>query len=198
MQGNNRARHVGMRHVSSAVLLLGVGACTPLVGGAALLGVISIGALTSRCYDYLDVTVLDAEGRKTCAARVTASRGSSHFDLSSCYYASLTDGRWNLRASLPGLADAVTSVEVSHPHDCTRYVQSVELTLKQPALTRSTAPAVPSAAPPATPPLSPAASPSATPGPEPAATPPNATSAAPPMTSAAPSVGVFPDSPPTN
>ena len=65
------------------------------------------------------MTVLDAEGRKTCAATVTASNGKSQFELASCYYTPLSDGRWTLRASLPGFPDAVSTVVVEHEHDCT-------------------------------------------------------------------------------
>lgn len=115
----------------AALLVLVLTACTPLVGGAALVGVVSIAALTSHCYDYLDVTVLDADGRKTCAATVTAINGGSQFDLASCYYTPLTDGTWTLRASLPGSPDTVSKVVVDHAHDCTRHVQSVELTLNR-------------------------------------------------------------------
>src|SRR6478752_1538784 len=95
------ARHVFV----GALLTAGLTACTPIAGGIAVVGVVTLGVLTSRCYDYVDVTVLDAAGRKTCAATVTASNGSSHFEFSSCYYGALTDGSWTLRATLPGSAD---------------------------------------------------------------------------------------------
>src|SRR6478735_1112752 len=153
------ARHA----IAAALLLLTVNACTPVIGGIALLGVVSIGALTTRCYDYVDVTVLDSDGRKTCAATVTASKNGSEFELTSCYYAPLTDGRWTLRAALPGFPDAVTTVVVDHTHDCTRYVQSVELTLNRagsvrppPPGVRTPPPALPEPAPPsnASPPAS--------------------------------------------
>ena len=113
------------------LVLLVSSACTPIVAGAVLIGLVGVGALTSRCYDYLDVAVFDADGHKTCAATVTASNGASRFELTSCYYAPLTDGRWTLRASLPGFSDALSTVEVEHAHDCTRHVQTVELTMKR-------------------------------------------------------------------
>jgi len=193
------------------LLTLGLSACTPVFGGIALLGVISVGALTSRCYDYVDVTVLDADGRKTCAARVTASKGKSQFDFPSCYSAPLTDGQWTLRASLAGAADAVSNITVDHTHDCTRYVQSLELTLHRvdsasprPA---ATSPAVPvPVAPPA--PSSPAATPTttatagATPPPVAAPSapgaPPSTSPSVAPMPSATPPVGVFPDNDPNS
>ena len=109
-----------------------LGACAPAAGGGVLVGVLAIGALTSHCYDYLDVTVFDGQGRKTCAATVTAKNGGDHFELSSCYYAPLTDGVWTLSASLPGYPDATTTVPVEHANDCARHVQSVELSLNAP------------------------------------------------------------------
>src|SRR6478736_7101541 len=170
MRSDKRGPGVFVRYMfGGALLLAGVTACTPLVGGAALLGAVSIGVLTSRCYDYVDVTVLDADGRKTCAATVTASNGSSHFEFSSCYYGALTDGRWTLRATLPGSADAITQVEVDHAHDCTRYVQSLELTLHRvdaptaPQPARATQSAAPVPPPPVVAPTAPAPQPSASP-----------------------------------
>src|SRR6478735_11541125 len=175
-----------------ALALAGVTACTPLVGGAALLGAVSIGVLTSRCYDYVDVTVLDADGRKTCAATVTASNGSSHFEFSSCYYGALTDGSWTLRATLPGSADAITQVQVDHAHDCTRYVQTLELTLNRVGAATAPQPARPTqSAAPVPPPPAPGVAPTA-PAPQPSASP--ASSATPPSApapaSATPPVGV--------
>ena len=115
-----------------AALIPTLSACAPAAGGAVLVGIVGIGALTTHCYDYLDVTVFDAQGRKTCAATVTARNGGDHFELSSCYYAPLTDGVWALSASLPGYPDTTTTVPVEHANDCTRHVQSVELSLKAP------------------------------------------------------------------
>ncbi|MEO8901335.1 MAG: hypothetical protein ABI488_06500 [Polyangiaceae bacterium] len=171
-------------------------ACAPAAGGAVLVGVVAISALTSHCYDYLDVSVFDAQGRKTCAATVTASSGSDHFELGSCYYAPLTDGVWTVRAALPGFPDAVTTVPVVHAHDCTRYVQSVELTLKPTQPPRSVPPPPELRRTPQTP--APAASipeadaPSASPA---AIPPPAAMPSAVPSASGTPPVGVFPNSP---
>ena len=182
------------------LVLLVSSACTPIVAGAVLIGLVGVGALTSRCYDYLDVAVFDADGHKTCAATVTASNGASRFELTSCYYAPLTDGRWTLRASLPGFSDALSTVEVEHAHDCTRHVQTVELTMKRPGAFGAPTPLVPpppAAASPAQAPASasPASASSAPPSP---ATVPNAPGSAapgssPPASSALPPVGVFPD-----
>ncbi len=184
-----------------ALLVPSLTACAPAVGGGVLVAVVAIGALTSHCYDYIDVSVYDPLGRRTCAATVTATNGGDQFELKSCYYAPLTDGHWSIRASLPGLPDAVSTVDVEHENDCTRHVQSLELTLNTPG-TRPALPLPPSpddrralppppAAPPALPPPSaspPAVSASSAP-PAPAAAP-----AAPPAgSSTPPSVGVFPD-----
>ncbi len=127
------------------LLIAALSACASVVGGGVLIGVVTIGALTSRCYDYLDVTVLDEHGRKTCAATVTVSNGTDHFELGSCYYTPLTDGVWLLRATLPGAWEAVSTVPVEHAEGCTRHVQSVELTLSTPSShgAQSRAPQVP-------------------------------------------------------
>jgi hypothetical protein len=195
-------------------------ACAPAVGGGVLVTVVAIGALTSHCYDYLDVTVLDAQGRKTCDATVTASNGSDEFELKSCYYAPLTDGRWTIRAHAPGFVDAVGNAQVEHADDCTRHVQSMELTLAAPGaeLPRGAAPALPPAPPPpgptppppaapppppapSPPPIAPAPPAAPAPAPSPSAAPaPSATGPASPPApsapSAAPPVGVFPDQAP--
>lgn len=164
-------------------------------------GVVAIAALTSHCYDYLDLTVFDAQGRKTCAATVTASTDGDHFELGSCYYAPLTDGVWTLRAALPGYKDATTTVPVEHAHDCARHVQSVELTMNplQPLASPGSAPAIrPDLAPPAAPVLPPAppappVSPSALPSAGAIAPmPPSSASAAPSASGTSP-FGVAPD-----
>jgi hypothetical protein len=190
-----------------ALLLPTLSACAPVVGGGVLVAVVAIGALTTHCYDYLDVTVFDAQGRRTCAATVTATNGSDEFELKSCYYAPLTDGHWTIRARLAGFADAVSTADVDHANDCTRHVQSMELTVPVPGAARVTpppflgAPTLPS--PPAPPPPLPAAppSPSAPDSAPPANAAPPANSAPPPAppappaaaSAAPPGVGVFPD-----
>ncbi|HKO51342.1 MAG TPA: hypothetical protein VJV79_26715 [Polyangiaceae bacterium] len=187
--------------LGATLLVFATSACTPLVGGAVLLGLVGVGALTSKCYDYLDVTVLDADGRKTCAATVTASRrgkdgkDGSPLELTSCYYTPLSDGRWTLRASLPGFNDAVSTVVVDHSHDCARHVQTVELTLSRPGA----APAPVLVRPPPSAPALPAQAPvSPPPAPPPSGVAPSAPSSSapssPPANSANPPVGTFPGS----
>jgi len=208
----------GKRYRGTLVLALFLpllSACAPAVGGGVLVAVVAIGALTSHCYDYLDVTVLDAQGRKTCTATVTASNGSDEFELKSCYYAPLTDGHWIIRAHAPGFVDAAGNAQVEHADDCTRHVQSMELTLGAPGSPDSGFPrGTPAPLPPAPPPPVSAPPPPAAPAPTvpaPAAPAPAAPapapppSAAPPATSPAPApgpsassapVGVFPDQAP--
>ena len=111
-----------------ALSLVGA-ACAPVVGGGVLAAVVAIGALTSHCYDYADVTVYDPQGHRTCAATVTATSGRDEFELKSCYYGPLTDGHWTIRAKLPGFPDTVSAVDVEHANDCTRHVQSMQLTI---------------------------------------------------------------------
>lgn len=108
--------------------------CTALVGGSVVATVVAVGALTSHCYDYLDVSVYDEFGKKSCSAVVTATNDSSSVELNSCYYAPLTDGNWTLRAAQPGYVAALATVIVEHEQGCTRHVQSVELTLNRPGL----------------------------------------------------------------
>ena len=197
MRSNTRGRGALIRGALVVTLLaLGLNACASVAGGAAVLAAVGIAALTTRCYDYVDVTVLDADGRKTCNATVTAKKGNSQFELPSCYFASLTDGSWTLSASLPGSAEARTTVVVDHAHDCTRYVQSVELTLNRPGSSTQTrrplsAPAASSSAATEAIPNNP---PPAAPPPEtPSTTPPDTPGSPQPPSSAAPPVGVFPD-----
>ena len=142
-----------------ALALNALSGCTAVAGGGVVAVLVGISALTSHCYDYLDVTVLDAQGRKTCAATVTASRDNSseHFELESCYYTPLTDGHWTLRASMPGSTDALSAVVVEHKDDCTRHVESVELTLNAAGTVRSSAPALPASTQSPPPPLVPSA-----------------------------------------
>ncbi len=196
MLSDRRGLHGLARSAFVATLLLCVtSACSALVGGGALLGAVAVGALTSRCYDYLDVTVFDMNGHKTCAATVTASNGGDQSELVSCYYAPLTDGRWTLRASLPGVPDAISTVEVEHTHDCTRHVQTVELTLNRESTSLAPKAALP-------PPPAAIALPPPPPAVPTVSVPPAAASAAvdsaiptiaPPTSSATPPVGVFPD-----
>jgi hypothetical protein len=133
------------------VLLLGATGCTAAVGGGVLLAAVGTFALTSQCYDYLDVTVYDANGRKTCDAIVTAkSSAGSELELTSCYYTPLSNGNWTLRARLPGFPDVSSQVQVDNRKECIHHVQRIELSITAHA---ATAPNV-SAPLPSTPPTS--------------------------------------------
>jgi len=179
------------------LLVFGASACAPAYGGAALAVALVAGVLSSHCYDYLDVTVLDPEGRKTCDATVTANLHGDRFELKSCYYAPLTDGTWTISAHRDGLRDAVSTVIVDHANDCTRHVQSMELTLGSSRPGAITAPprALPTPEPPA--PAAPQLNPPTAPEPAQQQTPAPTANSPSPVLSAVPPVGVFPD-PPAN
>jgi hypothetical protein len=198
------------------LLLPVLSACAPAAGGGVLAAALAIGALTTRCYDYIDVSVYAPNGHKTCVATVTASDGGGPFELNSCYYTPLSDGRWTIRASLPGLPSVATVVLVDHSQDCTRHVQSMELTLAAPVaspkpkpVSAPLPPSVPLPVPPpeassssATPVLDSSPSPPAAPSrpsggapTQPTATPP-APSPAPGGTPGIPSSGSFPNAAP--
>jgi hypothetical protein len=201
--GTHRMGGVALALALPALSLVAT-ACAPVVGGGVLAAVVAIGALTSHCYDYADVTVYDPGGHRTCDATVSATSGRDDFELKSCYYAPLTDGHWIIRAKLPGFPDAVSAVDVEHANDCTRHVQSMQLTINAPGSPSSTPTPVvqdPSVQrlppPPAPPPVGPV---STAPAPAlPNVAPPPSSSAgsapsAPPVSSTTPpSVGVFPD-----
>jgi hypothetical protein len=194
LQGGARR---GLLGLACLLMIPTLGACAPVAGGAVVASVVAIAALTSHCYDYLDLTVFDGQGRKTCAATVNASTDGDHFELGSCYYAPLTDGVWTLRATLPGYKDATTTVAVEHAQGCARHVQSVELTLYpvQPLAGPSAAPQIlPNSPPPAATTLPPGPPPAAPSAGVTAPTPPASASAV-PGASAAPPLGVFPNSP---
>lgn len=202
---------VARRRLIGAFLCLatvsGLAGCTAALGAGAVAAVVAVGAVASRCYDYFDVTVLDAAGRKTCAATVTATNGRDSLKLRSCYYAALTDGHWTLRASLPGYSDALSLAVVDHSYDCDRHVQSVELTLSAPHQGPPLAPAVLEPRAPVPQPQTPVPAPSSSTEPSsapqaaPASVPsssalptPSAPAASDPTTS---SRGAFPDAPPS-
>lgn len=136
------------------VLLLGAtGGCTAAVGGGVLLAAVGTFALTSQCYDYLDVTVYDPNGRKTCDAIVTATSSTgSELELTSCYYTPLSNGNWTLRARLPGFPDVSSQVQVDNRKECIHHVQRMELSIAaHAATTPNVSVPLPSASPPSAP-----------------------------------------------
>jgi hypothetical protein len=160
-------KRIVTRSALVALGALGIGGCAAAIGGGAAAVVVSIGALSAACYDYANVTVFDAStGHRTCTATVTASSGSHVLTLGSCYYAALGNGQWMVRASAPGLSDAVSRLDVDHDQGCIRQVHTVELTLtpKGVAPNRSRFPA--SAPLPPSSPRAPATSPGASAAPQ--------------------------------
>lgn len=169
--------------------------CTSVVGLGIVAGVTGAAVLASDCSDFIDITVRDVSGSRTCEATVTATRNDEQEQIMPCYHARLGDGAWQIRASLPGRADAVTALTIKREGKCGRTVQSVELWLQPlgyapvvatplapsappslpapppaPPATQSAPTASPSTqtAPPPTPPVSAAPTPTPTPPPPPA------------------------------
>ena len=142
-------------------------ACTSLVGVGIVAGVTGAAVLAADCSDFIDITVRDGvTGGRTCDATVTAFRGDEQEQVMPCYHVRLSDGAWQLRASLPGRADAVTPLQIKREGKCGRTVQSVELWL-QPlgGAPASATTLVPSAPVPSAPPASPAPLPPPPPAP---------------------------------
>ncbi len=112
------------------VLLAGL-ACNVAIGGGVVALVGGAGYLAAQCYDHVKVRVRDAgTGLPTCDADVAVSEGGSERLMSSCYYATLTEGRWAVTARREGYVSSSTEVEVAeHSGACPYYVHSVELTL---------------------------------------------------------------------
>jgi hypothetical protein len=165
----------------SALLLTG---CASVAGAGIGAGLLALGFITHECYEHVDIKVIDGvTGNKICDAKVTAEQDGDVDTLGSCYYAPLTEGRWNLTATLPGRPPAKTSLLVAESEGCEPVVASVVLTI----------PPAPGAAPPAPPPFAPVpAAPPPAPAPPAAAPPPP--SALPPA--AAPSAAPAPSAPP--
>jgi hypothetical protein len=106
-------------------------ACNVAVGGGVVALVGGAGYFASQCYDHVKVRVRDAGTRlRTCDADVAVSEGSSERLMSSCYYTTLTEGRYAVTARREGYVSSSTEVEVTERSGaCPHYVHSVELTL---------------------------------------------------------------------
>jgi hypothetical protein len=121
-------------------------------------------------------------GNKICDAEVTVEQDGDVDTLGSCYHASLTEGRWNLTATLPGRPPAKSSLVVAESESCEPVVATVLLTI----------PAAPGTMPPAPAPFQPVpAAPPPAPGVPPPAAPP-----APGVPAEAPSAAPAPSSNP--
>jgi hypothetical protein len=106
-------------------------ACNVAVGGGVVALVGGAGYFASQCYDHVKVRVRDAgTGLRTCDAEVAVSEGGSEREIGSCYYTTLTEGRWAVTARREGYVSSSTEVEVTERSGaCPHYVHSVELTL---------------------------------------------------------------------
>jgi hypothetical protein len=159
--------------------------CTSAVGVGVVAGVTGAAVLASDCSDFIDITVRDGvTGGRTCEATVTAVKGDEQERIMPCYHARLSDGVWQIRASLPGRADAFSTLKIERGDKCGRMVQSIELWLQPPGYVSPPPFSEPSVAPPAAPPPAapaPAAPPTAAPPPAlPPAPPPPPTQGTPP------------------
>jgi hypothetical protein len=169
-------RRARLATILSLVVLLP--SCTSAIGVGVVVVAAGAAVLAADCSDFIDITVRDGvSGGRTCDATVTAVKGDEQVEILPCYHARLGEGVWQIRASLPGRADAMTTLKLERGEECGRTVQSVELWLQPPGYVPSPpfAPA-PSVAPP----------PAAPPPPATLPPPPPAPTAAPPPASTAP------------
>jgi len=90
-----------------------------------------LGVGRHECYEDLAVTVIDDEtGAETCDARVTVRNRDGDLQvLDGCYHASLSAGRYKLRAYLPGRDYAATWLDVPDMSDCKPSTSTVVLTI---------------------------------------------------------------------
>jgi hypothetical protein len=169
--------------LSLAVLLP---SCTSAIGVGVVVVATGAAVLAADCSDFIDITVRDVSGGRTCDATVTAIKGDERVEIQPCYHARLGEGVWQIQASLPGRAAAMTTLKLERGEECGRTVQSIELWLQPVGYVPSPPSAPPTVAPPPTAPPPPAALPP----------PPPAPSAAPPPTSTAPAPAQPPPPPP--
>jgi len=87
--------------------------------------------IEGECYQDLSVTVIDDRtGGKVCDARVTLLNSDGETEvLEDCYQASLLEGRYRLRASMPGRKAATTFLEVPDLSACKPSTSTVMLTI---------------------------------------------------------------------
>jgi len=109
-----------------------VGCDAALIGGgvAALAG--GTGILVAQCYDQVSVRVHDAQGRKTCDARVSILSDGSERRLRPCYHASLTEGSYRVSVQREGYVPADVQVDIpKHQGTCPHYTHTIEFTLRR-------------------------------------------------------------------
>jgi hypothetical protein len=142
-------------------LLIGAGAlaalgCNAAVGGGVVALAGGAGILAAQCYDQVRIRVRDDRGVRMCDANVSITSDGSERTLRPCYHASLTEGRYLVRAQQAGYVPVETQIDIpERTGSCPHYTRTVEFTLRRPGQR----PAVPSFKP-----ASPAA-PSPAPGP---------------------------------
>jgi hypothetical protein len=191
-----RLTRCAVRLVALSGLALTLTSCASAIGVVAVVGVVGVGLLTHKCYDYLDVTVYDSTGRTTCNAEVLAEQNGDSVHLTSCYYTPLGDGTWTLRARYPGMPDVTSTVIVDHSSGCVGHVQSATLTLAAPIPRVLPAPSSYELPPPPPPPPAQAAPPLRSVSPPPAAPAPTAPGTAPaPATPPVPAPTAAPPAP---
>lgn len=110
------------------LLVCSLSGCSMAAGGAVGAVVLGAGVVASGCYDHVEVRVRDASGSTVCDAEVTATRGDERIELSPCYSAVLSAGRWKIQAQRGGRV-AATELLIPEDRECGRYSQSIELWL---------------------------------------------------------------------
>ena len=109
-------------------LVLSLSGCSIAAGGAVGAVVLGAGVAASGCYDHVDVRVRDASGTPVCDVEVSATRGDDRIELTPCFSAVLSSGRWQIQAARGGRA-TTTELVIPEDRECGRSVQSIELWL---------------------------------------------------------------------
>ena len=185
-------------------IALGAAACVPLAGVGATAVVVGAAVVAHRCYDTIDVKVLDAAtGLPLCDASVTVVSKDDRYELMPCFVGHLTEGKWGIVAEHAGYTSEATALTVQRGAKCEPAIQTIELRLEPVAVPGSyVAPPVPeystSPGPPA--PLPPPAQPTTAPPESPPAAPTGEAQPAPapapaPADPPTPPVERFPDAP---
>ncbi|MEY2932222.1 MAG: hypothetical protein RL033_2971 [Pseudomonadota bacterium] len=114
---------------------LGAGAlgCNVAIGGGVVALAGGAGILAAQCYDQVRIRVRDERGVRTCDALVSVSSEGSESELRPCYHASLTEGRYRVRAQRAGYLPAEVELDIPERKGaCPHYTRSVEFTLRRP------------------------------------------------------------------
>jgi hypothetical protein len=117
-----------LRSLGAALLLISCSGCSVAIGAATGLVLIGVGALTSGCYDHVEVGVRDARGVPLCDAEVIAVQGDDEVELTPCFSTALSAGNWQIQARY-GQATAVSQLSIPEERECGRTVYRIELTL---------------------------------------------------------------------